>query len=163
MDDQAAYHPLVVLHDVLIVLNYSILVYGEHVSLSKQLWSSPLGLKHEGHRQYQHLREFSIPFQIDKQNDLVYVSLLARNIQVAPSSSTFPFLRNKTQASDLIQLYMVATPSAIAKKKKKGSTLCNVPLFSTMRYFTVITIYTIHKHYKKHNLGTWLGCIESRS
>ena len=120
MDDQAAYHPLVVLHDVLIVLNYSILVYGEHVSLSKQLWPSPLGLKHEGHRQYQHLREFPIPFQIDKQNDLVYVSLLARNIQVAPSSSTFPFLRNKTQASDLIQLYMVATPSAIAKKKKKG-------------------------------------------
>ena len=47
--------------------------------------------------------------------------------------------------------------------KKKDSTLCNIPLFSTMRYFTFITVYTIHKHYKKHNLGTYLECIESKS
>ena len=91
------------------------------------------------------------------------VSLLARNIQAALSSSTFPFLRNKTQASGLIQLHMVATPPTIATQKKKDSTLCNIPLFSTMRYFTFIIVYTIHKHYKKHNLGTWLGCIESKS
>ena len=38
------HNPLVVLHDIVIVLDYSILGYGEHVSPSKQLWSSPSSL-----------------------------------------------------------------------------------------------------------------------
>ena len=161
MDEQATYHPLLVLHDIVIVLDYSILGYGQHVSPFNSLSSSPSNLWHEGRCQYQHQREFLVPSQTDEEHSSMYVSLLARNIQAATLPSTSPFLQNKTQTGGLIQLHTVATPPEIAKQK--GNILCNVPLFSTMRYFIVITIYTIHKHYKKHNLGTWSGCIESRS
>lgn len=58
---------------------------------------------------------FLVPSQIDEEHDPVYVSLLARNIQAAPSSSICPFLRHRTQAGGLIQLHMVATPPEVAK------------------------------------------------
>ena len=77
--------------------------------------SSPSGLCHEGRRQYQHMGGFLVPSQTNEQHDLVYVSLLARNIQAAPSPSVRPFLRHRTQAGGLIQLHMVATPLEVAK------------------------------------------------
>ena len=115
MDEQATYHPLVVLHDIEIVLLYSTLGYGHNVFLFSSPHSSPLGLCHEGRCQYQHMGGFLVPSQTDKQHGPVYVSLLARNIQAAPSSSIHPFLRHRMQAGGLIQLHMVATPPEVAK------------------------------------------------
>ena len=115
MDEHVTYHPLVMLHDIMIVLKYSILGYGFYACPSKLLQSFPSGLFCEGRRQYQHLGAFLVPSQIDEQHSPMYVSLLARNIQTAPLSSTRPFLRHKMQASGLIQFHMVATPLEIAK------------------------------------------------
>ena len=125
MDEQATYHPLVVLQDIEIVLEYSILRYGHNVCPSNSPPSSPSGLWHEGLRQYQHMGGVLVPSRTDEQHGPVYVSLLARNIQAVPSPSIHPFRRHKTQAGGLIQLHMVATPPEIVKSK--GSTLCNVP------------------------------------
>ena len=43
MDDQMVYHPLIVLHDIVIVIDYSILGYGEHVSHSITLYITMQG------------------------------------------------------------------------------------------------------------------------
>ena len=96
MDEQATYHPLVVLHDIEIVLLYSTLGYDHNVFASNLPQSSPSGLCHEGRRQYQHMGGFLVPSQTNKQHGPVYVSLLARNIQAAPSPSIHPFLRHRT-------------------------------------------------------------------
>ena len=115
MDEQATYHPLVVLHDIEIVLLYSTLGYGHNVFASNSPQSSPSGLCHEGRRQYQHMGGFLVPSQTDEQPGPVYVSILAKNIQAAPSPSIHAFLRYRTQAGGLIQLHMVATPPKVAK------------------------------------------------
>ena len=115
MDEQVTYHPPIVLHDIIIVLDYSILGYGQHVCPSNSLCSSPLGLWHERRRQYQHLGAFFVPSQTNEQYGPVYISLLARNIQAVPSPSTRPFLQHRMQADGLIQLHMVVTPLEIAK------------------------------------------------
>ena len=115
MDEQVTYHPLVMLHDIVIMLDYSILGYGQHVCPSNSLCSSPLGLWHERRRQYQHLGAFFVPSQTNEQYGPVYISLLARNIQAVPSPSTRPFLQHRMQADGLIQLHMVVTPLEIAK------------------------------------------------
>ena len=115
MDEQVTYHPLVMLHDIMIVLKYSILGYGFYACPSKLLQSFPTGLFCEGRRQYQHLGAFFVPSQTDEQHGPVYISLLARNIQAVPLPSTRPFLQHRMQADGLIQLHMVATPFEIAK------------------------------------------------
>ena len=115
MDEQVTYHPLVMLHDIVIMLDYFTLGYGQHVCPSNSLWSSPSSLWHERRRQYQHLGAFFVPSQTDEQHSPVYISLLARNIQAVPLLSTRPFLRHKTQVGRLIQLHIVATPLEIAK------------------------------------------------
>ena len=115
MDEQATYHLLVVLHDIEIMLLYSTLGYGHNVFASNSPQSSPSGLCHEGRRQYQLMGGFLVPSQTNEQHDPVYVSLLARNIQAAPSLSIHPFLRHITQAGGLIQLHMVAIPPKVAK------------------------------------------------
>ena len=115
MDEQVTYHPLVMLHDIVIMLDYSTLGYGQHVCPSNSLWSSPSSLWHERRRQYQHLGAFFVPSQTDEQHSPVYISLLARNIQAVPLLSTRPFLRHRTQVGGLIQLHIVATPLEIAK------------------------------------------------
>ena len=61
------YHPLVVLHDIIIVLDYSILGYSQHVCPFNSHWSSPSSLWHERRRQYQHLGAFFVPSQTDEQ------------------------------------------------------------------------------------------------
>ena len=115
MDKQATYHPLVVLHDIEIVLLYSTLGYGHNFFAFNSPQSSLSGLCHEGRRWYQHMRGFLVPSQTDEQHGPMYVSLLARNIQAAPSPSIHPFLWHRTQASGLIQLHIVVTPPEIAK------------------------------------------------
>ena len=115
MDEQATYHPLVVLHDIEIMLLYSTLGYGHNVFSSNSPQSSPLGLCHEGRHQYQHMGGFLVPSQTDEQHGPVYVSLLARNIQLALSQSIHPFLRHRMQVGRLIQLHMVATPPEVVK------------------------------------------------
>ena len=115
MDEQATYHPLVVLHDIEFVLLYSTLGYGHDVFETNSHQSSPSGLCHEGRCQYQHMGGFLVPSQADEQHGPVYISLLAKNIQTAPSPSIHPFLRHRMQADGLIQLHMVATPPEIAK------------------------------------------------
>ena len=76
---QVTYHPLVVLHDIVIVLDYSILGYGFYVCPPNLLWSSPSGLFCEGHRQYQQMGALLVPSQTNEQHGPMYVSLLARN------------------------------------------------------------------------------------
>ena len=115
MDEQATYHSLVVLHDIEIVLLYFTLGYGHNVFASNSPQSSPLGLCHERRHQYQHMGGFLVPSQTDEQDSLVYVSLLARNIQAAPSLSIHPFLRHRTRAGGIIQFHMVATLPKVAK------------------------------------------------
>ena len=115
MNEQTTYHPLVVLHDIEIMLLYSTLGYSHNVFASNSPQSSPSGLCHEGRRQYQHMGGFLVPSQTNEQHGPVYVSLLARNIQAAPSPSIHPFLRHRAQAGGLIQLHMVATPPEVAK------------------------------------------------
>ena len=78
MDKQATYHPLVILHDIEIMLLYSTLGYGHNVFPSNSPQSSPSSLCHEGRRQYQHMGGFLVPSQTNKQHGPVYVSLLAR-------------------------------------------------------------------------------------
>ena len=92
MDEQATYHPLVVLHDIEIVLLYSTLGYGHNFFAFNSPQSSLSGLCHEGRRWYQHMGGFLVPSQTDEQHGPMYVSLLARNIQAAPSPSIHPFL-----------------------------------------------------------------------